>query len=195
MSGYTIPNVISQNPRGDRIMDVYSNLLAERIVYLGTEIDAGVANTIIAQLLHLDSASPDTDVQFTINCAGGDPSAALAIYDTMQHIRPRVSTTCVGQAIGPGAILLAAGAPGMRSALPHARMVLHQPAGQSRGAVPDLILAADEVVRVRSEMENVLAQHTGRTVVELRADTDRDRVLTADAAVEYGLIDQVLGPR
>ncbi|UJP09638.1 ATP-dependent Clp protease proteolytic subunit [Microbacterium sp. KUDC0406] len=195
MSGYTIPNVISQNPRGDRIMDVYSNLLAERIVYLGTEIDAGVANTIIAQLLHLDSASPDTDVQFTINCAGGDPSAALAIYDTMQHIRPRVSTTCVGQAIGPGAILLAAGAPGMRSALPHARMVLHQPAAQTRGTVPDLILAADEVVRVRSEMENVLAQHTDRTVEVLRADTDRDRVLTAAAAVEYGLIDQVLGPR
>ncbi|MFC4138152.1 MULTISPECIES: ClpP family protease [unclassified Microbacterium] len=195
MSGYTIPNVISQNPRGDRIMDVYSNLLAERIVYLGTEIDAGVANTIIAQLLHLDSASPDTDVQFTINCAGGDPSAALAIYDTMQHIRPRVSTTCVGQAIGPGAILLAAGAPGLRSALPHARMVLHQPAAQTRGAVPDLILAADEVVRVRSEMETVLAEHTGRTVAELRADTDRDRVLTAAAAIEYGLIDQVLGPR
>ncbi|MEJ1089189.1 ATP-dependent Clp protease proteolytic subunit [Microbacterium sp. Mu-80] len=195
MSGYTIPNVISQNPRGDRIMDVYSNLLAERIVYLGTEIDAGVANAIIAQLLHLDSSSPDADVQFTINCAGGDPSAALAIYDTMRHIRPRVSTTCVGQAIGPGAILLAAGAPGLRTALPHARMVLHQPAAQTRGAVPDLILAADEVVRVRGEMEHVLAQHTGRSVEELRADTDRDRVLTAVAAVEYGLIDQVLEPR
>lgn len=195
MSGYTIPNVISQNPRGDRIMDVYSHLLAERIVYLGTEIDAGVANAIIAQLLHLDSSSPDSDVQFTINCAGGDPSAALAIYDTMRHIRPRVSTTCVGQAIGPGAVLLAAGSPGLRTALPHARMVLHQPAAQTRGAVPDLILAADEVVRVRGEMENVLAQHTGRSVEELRADTDRDRVLTAAAAVEYGLIDQVLDPR
>jgi ATP-dependent Clp protease protease subunit len=195
MSGYTIPNVISQNPRGDRIMDVYSNLLAERIVYLGTEIDAGVANTIIAQLLHLDSSSPDADVQFTINSAGGDPSAALAIYDTMQHIRPRVTTTCVGQAIGPAAILLAAGASGSRSALPHARIVLHQPAAQTRGTVPDLILAADEVVRVRGEMEQVLADHTGRTVDELRADTDRDRVLNAQAAVEYGLIDQVLGPR
>ncbi|OJU38998.1 MAG: ATP-dependent Clp protease proteolytic subunit [Microbacterium sp. 69-10] len=195
MSGYTIPNVIAQNPRGDRIMDVYSHLLAERIVYLGTEVDAGVANTIIAQLLHLDADSPDSDVQLSVNCAGGDPSAALAIYDTMQHIRPRVTTTCVGQAIGVGALLVASGASGMRSALPHSRIVLHQPAAQTRGAVPDLILAADEVVRVRSEMEQVLAHHTGRTVEALRADTDRDRVFTAQTALEYGLIDQVLAPR
>ncbi|WP_353112664.1 ATP-dependent Clp protease proteolytic subunit [Microbacterium sp.] len=195
MSGYTIPNVVAQHPRGDRIMDVYSHLLAERIVYLGTEVDAGVANTIIAQLLHLDADAPDSDVQFSINCAGGDPSAALAIYDTMQHIRPRVTTTVVGQAIGVGALLAAAGAPGTRSALPHARIVLHQPAAQTRGAVPDLILAADEVVRVRGQMEDVLARHTGRTVEQLRADTDRDRVLTATGAVEYGVIDQVLGPR
>lgn len=195
MSGYTIPNVIAQNPRGDRIMDVYSHLLSERIVYLGTEVDAGVANTIIAQLLHLDADGPDADVQLSINCAGGDPSAALAIYDTMQHIRPRVTTTCVGQAIGVGALLVASGAPGMRSALPHSRIVLHQPAAQTRGAVPDLILAADEVVRVRAEMEQVLALHTGRTVENLRADTDRDRVFTAESAREYGLIDQVLTPR
>jgi len=195
MSGYTIPNVIAQNPRGDRIMDVYSHLLSERIVYLGTEVDAGVANTIIAQLLHLDADGPDADVQLSINCAGGDPSAALAIYDTMQHIRPRVTTTCVGQAIGVGALLVASGAPGMRSALPHSRIVLHQPAAQTRGAVPDLILAADEVVRVRAEMEQVLALHTGRTVETLRADTDRDRVFTAESAREYGLIDQVLAPR
>jgi len=195
MSGYTIPNVIAQNPRGDRIMDVYSHLLSERIVYLGTEVDAGVANTIIAQLLHLDADSPDSDVQLSVNCAGGDPSAALAIYDTMQHIRPRVTTTCVGQAIGVGALLVAAGAPGMRSALPHSRIVLHQPAAQTRGAVPDLILAADEVVRVRSEREQVLAHHTGRTVEALRADTDRDRVFTAQTALDYGLIDQVLAPR
>lgn len=195
MSGYTIPNVIAQNPRGDRIMDVYSHLLSERIVYLGTEVDAGVANTIIAQLLHLDADAPDADVQLSINCAGGDPSAALAIYDTMQHIRPRVTTTCVGQAIGVGALLVASGAPGMRSALPHSRIVLHQPAAQTRGAVPDLILAADEVVRVRAEMEQVLAFHTGRTVETLRADTDRDRVFTAESARGYGLIDQVLAPR
>ena len=195
MSGYTIPNVVAQHPRGDRIMDVYSHLLSERIVYLGTEVDAGVANAIIAQLLHLDADSPDADVQFSISCAGGDPSAALAIYDTMQHIRPRVTTTCVGQAVGVGALLVAAGAPGARAALPHARIVLHQPAAQTRGAVPDLILAADEVVRVRTQIEQILSTHTGRDAAALRADTDRDRVFTPAAAVEYGLIDEVLGPR
>jgi ATP-dependent Clp protease, protease subunit len=195
MSGYTIPNVVAQHPRGDRIMDVYSHLLAERVVYLGTGIDAGVANALIAQLLHLDSDNPDRDVQFYVNCEGGDPAAALAVYDTMQHIRPRVATTCVGQAVGPGALLVAAGAPGLRAALPHARIVLHQPAAQTRGAVPDLILAADEVVRVRSDMEGILARHTGRDADGLRRDTDRDRVLTAEAALEYGIIDSVLEAR
>ncbi|MGO1506934.1 MAG: ClpP family protease [Microbacteriaceae bacterium] len=195
MSSYTIPNVIAQHPRGERVMDVYSHLLAERVIYLGTGIDAGVANALIAQLLHLDADSPDTGVQFYINSEGGDPGAALAIYDTLQHIRPRVATTVVGQAIGPAALLAAAGAPGERAALTHARIVLHQPAGQSRGAIPDLILAADEVVRVRSDMEAVLARHTGRTVEVLRADTDRDRVFTASAALDYGLIDTVLGER
>ena len=132
MSSYTIPNVIAQHPRGERVMDVYSHLLAERVIYLGTGIDAGVANALIAQLLHLDADSPDTGVQFYINSEGGDPGAALAIYDTLQHIRPRVATTVVGQAIGPAALLAAAGAPGERAALTHARIVLHQPAGQSR---------------------------------------------------------------
>lgn len=195
MSSYTIPNVIAQHPRGERVMDVYSHLLAERVIYLGTGIDAGVANALIAQLLHLDADSPDTGIQFYINSEGGDPGAALAIYDTMQHIRPAVATTVVGQAIGPAALLVAAGAPGQRAALEHARIVLHQPAGQSRGAIPDLILAADEVVRVRADMEAVLARHTGRTVDALRTDTDRDRVFTASTALEYGLIDTVLGER
>ncbi|MGY1550314.1 ClpP family protease [Microbacterium sp. A588] len=195
MTSYTIPNVIAQHPRGERVMDVYSHLLAERVIYLGTGIDAGVANALIAQLLHLDADSPDAGVQLYINSEGGDPGAALAIYDTMQHIRPAVATTVVGQAIGPAALLAAAGAPGQRAALEHARIVLHQPAGQSRGAIPDLILAADEVVRVRADMEAVLAKHTGRTVETLRADTDRDRVFTASAALEYGLIDTVLGER
>jgi len=195
MSSYTIPNVIAQHPRGERVMDVYSHLLAERVIYLGTGIDAGVANALIAQLLHLDSDSPDTGIQFYINSEGGDPGAALAIYDTMQHIRPAVATTVIGQAIGPAALLAAAGAPGQRAALEHARIVLHQPAGQSRGAIPDLILAADEVVRVRDDMEQTLARHTGRTVESLRADTDRDRVFTASSALEYGLIDTVLGER
>ena len=176
-------------------MDVYSHLLAERVIYLGTGIDAGVANALIAQLLHLDADAPDAAIQFYVNSEGGDPGAALAIYDTMQHIRPAIATTVVGQAIGPAALLVAAGAEGQRAALTHARIVLHQPAGQSRGAIPDLILAADEVVRVRSDLEAVLARHTGRSVDLLRADTDRDRVFTASAAREYGLIDTVLGAR
>jgi ATP-dependent Clp protease protease subunit len=195
MTGYTIPNVIAQHPRGERIMDVYSHLLAERIIYLGTGIDAGVANALIAQLLHLDSDNPGSGIQLYVNSEGGDPGAALAIYDTMRHVRPAVATTVVGQAIGPAALLAAAGTPGQRAALEHARIVLHQPAGQSRGAIPDLILAADEVVRVRSDMELILARHTGRSVAELRADTDRDRVFTASAALEYGLIDTVMGER
>jgi ATP-dependent Clp protease protease subunit len=192
MSGYTIPNVVAQHPRGDRIMDVYSHLLAERVVYLGTGIDAGVANALIAQLLHLDADSPERDIQLYINCEGGDPSAMLAVYDTMQHVRPDVATTVVGQAIGVGAIMLAAGAQGKRSVLPHARVVLHQPAGQGRGAIPDLILQADELVRVRGEVEEILARHTGQDAAKLRADTDRDRVFTAADAVAYGLADHVL---
>lgn len=192
MSGYTIPNVVAQHPRGDRIMDVYSHLLAERVVYLGTGIDAGVANALIAQLLHLDAQSPDRDIQLYINCEGGDPSAMLAIYDTMQHVRADVATTAVGQAIGVGAVMLAAGAAGKRAVLPHARVVLHQPAGQGRGAIPDLILQADELVRVRGEVEQILAHHTGRAAASLRADTDRDRVFTAADAVAYGLADRIL---
>lgn len=195
MSSYTIPNVIAQHPRGERIMDVYSHLLTERIVYLGTALDAGVANTLIAQLLHLEADAPDREIQLYINCEGGDPSAMLAVYDTMRYIRAEVATACVGQAVAVGAVLLAAGAPGKRSALPHARVVLHQPVAQGRGAIPDLILAADEVVRIRSEMEGILAEHTGQSVERLRADTDHDRVFTASAAQEYGLIDQVIDRR
>lgn len=195
MSSYTIPNVIAQNPRGERIMDVYSHLLSERIVYLGTGIDAGVANAAIAQLLHLEAGNPESEIQLYINCEGGDPSAMLAIYDTMQFVKPDVVTTCVGQAIAVGAVLLAAGAPGKRTALPHSRIVLHQPAAQGRGAIPDLILQADEVVRIRSEMENVLSRHTGQSVERLRADTTHDRVFTATAAQDYGLIDHVIHQR
>ncbi|KXP09929.1 ATP-dependent Clp protease proteolytic subunit [Tsukamurella pulmonis] len=191
MSTYTIPNVIDRRPNGERITDVYSHLLSERVVYLGTAIDAGVANAIVAQLLFLASDG-DGEIQLYINCEGGDPSAALAIYDTMRYIGPAVATTCVGQAVAVGALLLAGGAPGRRMGLPHARMVLHQPSAQGRGTIPDLILQADEVIRVRAQMERVLARHTGRTTEELRADTDHDRVLTADEAVGYGLIDEVI---
>lgn len=192
---YTIPNVIATNPRGDRILDVYSHLLSERIVYLGTGIDPGVANTVSAQLLFLEASNPDLEISLYINCEGGDMSSMLAVYDTMQFIKAPVGTTCVGQAIGVGAVLLAAGANGHRSMLPHARAVLHQPAARGQGPIPDLILQADEVVRVRNDVEQILSRHTGQSVEALRRDTDRDRILTAEAAVEYGLIDQVLAAR
>jgi ATP-dependent Clp protease protease subunit len=195
MSTYTIPNVIAQHPRGERIMDVYSHLLTERIIYLGTSIDAGVANALVAQLLYLEADNADLDIHLYINCEGGDPSAMLAIYDTLRYIRPQVATTCVGQAVAVGAVLLAAGAPGKRAALPHTRVVLHQPVGQGRGAIPDLILQADEVVRVRADIEHILSRHTGQATATLRTDTDRDRVFTANTALEYGLIDQVIEER
>lgn len=195
MSSYTIPNVIAQHPRGERIMDVYSHLLTERVVYLGTGIDAGVANALIAQLLYLEADSPDRDIQLYINCEGGDPSAMLAIYDTMKFIKPSIATTCVGQAVSVGAVLLAAGAPGKRAALPHARIVLHQPATQGRGTIPDLILQADEVIRLRSDIEGVLAHHTGQSMDTLREDTDHDRVFTANTARDYGLLDHVIAQR
>ncbi|MCP2329328.1 ATP-dependent Clp protease protease subunit [Hamadaea flava] len=195
MSSYMIPNVIAQHPRGERIMDVYSHLLTERIVYLGTAIDAGVANALVAQLLHLEADNPEREIQLYINCEGGDPSAMLAVYDTIRYIRPRVATICIGQAIAVGAVLLAAGAPGKRAALPHARIVLHQPAAQGRGAIPDLILQADEVVRVRADIEDILSRHTGQSPATLRADTDHDRVFTAAGAQQYGLIDVVIEER
>jgi ATP-dependent Clp protease protease subunit len=192
MSSYTIPNVIARDSRGERIMDVYSHLLSERIIYLGTGIDAGVANALVAQLLYLDASGSDRDIQLYINCEGGDPSAMLGVYDTIRYIKSSVATTCIGQAVAVGAVLLAAGAEGKRSALPHARVVLHQPAAQGRGAIPDLILAADEIVRVRADIEAILSRHTGQTPEALRADTDRDRVFTAETAKDYGLIDRVM---
>lgn len=195
MSTYSIPNVITRDSRGDRIMDVYSHLLDQRIVYLGTAVDAGVANALIAQLLHLEADNQERDIQLYINCEGGDPSAMLAVYDTMRYIRSPVATTCVGQAVAVGAVLLAAGAPGRRAALPHTRVVLHQPVAQGRGAIPDLILQADEVVRLRADLEAVLSRHTGQSVERLRSDTDHDRIFPAAAALEYGLIDQVIERR
>jgi ATP-dependent Clp protease protease subunit len=196
MSGtYTIPNVITRVPGGERIMDVYSHLLSSRIVYLGTAIDSGVANALIAQLLHLEAENPDQEINLYINSEGGDPSAMLALYDTMRYIKPPVATTCVGQAVAAGAVLLAAGEPGLRAVLPHTRVVLHQPAVRGRGTIPDLILQADEVVRVRTQLEEILSAHTGRTVADLRHDTDRDRVFDATGAVAYGLADHVLDRR
>ncbi len=193
---YTIPNVVSQSPRGDRIMDVYSHLLGERIIYLGPPIDAGVANAVIAQLLYLDAGGAESDINIYINCAGGDPSAMLAIYDTMRYVRAPIATTCVGQAVGVGAVLLAAGAAGRRMALPHTRVILHQPSNEGRrGTIPDLILQADEAVRLRADLESVLAAHSGQSTEKLRRDTDHDRVFTATEALEYGLLDRIIVER
>lgn len=195
MSTYTIPNVVARTTAGERIMDVYSHLLTERIVYLGTAIDSGVANALIAQLLHLEADNPEQEIALYINSEGGDLSAMLAVYDTMRFIKAPVATTCIGQAVATGAVLLAAGEPGRRSVLPHSRVVLHQPAAQGRGTIPDLILQADEVVRTRNQLEAILARHTGRTVEQLRHDTDRDRVFDAEGTVAYGLADRVLDQR
>ncbi|MFD6389679.1 ClpP family protease [Nocardia sp. NPDC055029] len=195
MTSYTIPNVVSQHRGGERITDIYSHLLSERIVYLGTPIDSGVANALIAQLLHLESDSPGQPISLYINCEGGDLSAMLAVYDTMSFIKAPVHTTCVGQAIAVGAVLLAGGAAGHRSMLPHTRIVLHQPATRGQGTIPDLILQADEIVRMRAAIEAILSKHTGQTPETLRRDTDRDRVFTADTALDYGLVDQVLHER
>lgn len=195
MSSYTIPYVTTRSSEGERTMDVYSRLLAERIVYLGTEIDDGVANALIAQLIHLESESPALPINFYINSPGGSVTAMLGVYDTMRYISAPVVTTCVGQAASSAAVLLAGGEPGDRAILPRARVILHQPAAEGRGTIPDLILEAEEVERVRSMLEHMLAQDTGRAVQQVRADTERDVVLTAPAAVEYGLVDRVLEHR
>ncbi|MVA74685.1 ATP-dependent Clp protease proteolytic subunit [Auraticoccus sp. F435] len=192
MSTYTIPNVISRSSRGDRVLDVYSRLMEGRIVYLGTELDDGVANALIAQLLHLDAEDPEQEINLYINSPGGSVTAMFALYDTMQYTRAPIATTCVGQACSTAAVLLAAGEPGRRSVLPHARVLLHQPSAQGRGTIPDLILAADEVLRLRTDMEQVLSRHTGRPPEELRRDTDRDRILRAGEAVAYGVVDSVI---
>ena len=192
MSSYTIPYVVEKRGNSERSLDVYSRLLSERIVYLGTEIDDGVANVLIAQFLHLASESSEIAISLYLNSPGGSPGAALAVYDTMQHIRPDVATTCVGQAGGPAAVLLAGGAKGQRAILPHGKVTLHQPSTQGRGTVPDLILHADEVLRVRADLEAALAADTGHDVMTLRHDTDRDLILPAADAVAYGLADHVL---
>lgn len=196
MSGqYTIPSVVEKTHRGERAVDIYSRLLTDRIVYVGTEIDDGVANVVIAQLLHLESDSPDSPIDLYLNSPGGSVTAMLAIYDAMQFVRSEVGTTCVGQAASSAAVLLAAGTPGRRMVLPHARVVLHQPSGGGQGTLPDLAVQAKEIARVRAEMERILASHTGRSVEQVREDTDRDLILSAEDAVAYGIVDGVLGSR
>jgi ATP-dependent Clp protease protease subunit len=192
---YPIPYVTTRTNAGERTVDIYSRLLSDRVVYLGTSIDDGVANTIIAQLIHLESESPDLPINLYLNSAGGSIPATLAIYDAMQYIRSPVETTCVGQAAATAAVLLAGGAPGHRQILPHGRVVIHAPAAEGRGTVPDLVLEADEIERVRTMLEEILAEHTGRSAAQVREDTERDLILTARGALEYGVVDAVLGVR
>ncbi|GEL47245.1 putative ATP-dependent Clp protease proteolytic subunit-like protein [Cellulomonas hominis] len=189
---YTVPVVVEQRPNGERHSDVFSRLLSDRIIFLGTEIDDGVANVVIAQLLHLQSEDPDKPVHLYLNSPGGSVTALLAIYDTMQYIRPDVATFCLGQAASAAAVLLAAGTPGQRHVLEHARVLLHQPSGGGQGTAADLELQAAEILRLRAQVDEVLSRHTGRTVERLRADTDRDLVLTAQQAVDYGIADTVV---
>ena len=195
MSQYTIPTVVEKTAAVERAYDIYSRLLSERIIFLGTEIDDGVANVVMAQLLHLEYASPDLEIGLYINSPGGSYSAMTAIYDTMQYIRPDVATTCIGQASSAAAVLLAAGAPGRRAVLRHARVLLHQPSGQAQGSLPDLAVQAKEVARVRADMEEILSLHTGHPVAQIRLDTDRDKTFSAREAVEYGLANQVITTR
>ena len=195
MSQYTIPTVVERTPLGERAYDIYSRLLSERIVFIGTEIDDGVANVVMAQLLHLESTSPELEINLYINSPGGSFSALTAIYDTMQFIRPGVATTCMGQASSAAAVLLAAGARGRRALLPHAKVALHQPSSQAQGALPDLAIQAKELVMVRAEVDEILSRHTGHPVAKIRSDSDRNRTFSAREAVEYGLADEVIGSR
>lgn len=196
MSSYTIPSVIERTLRGgERVTDVFSRLLSDRIVYIGTPIDAGVANAVIAQVLHLENESPDAAVHVFLNSAGGDVAAVLAVYDTLQYVRCSVAVTCVGEVVGAPVALLASGTAGMRAVLPHARVVLRPLEASARGAIPDLILATEEVERLREELEGVLALHTGQETSRVRHDLERERVLTAAAAVDYGIADRVLVTR
>ena len=195
MGQYTIPTVVERTPIGERAYDIYSRLLSERIVFIGTEIDDGVGNVVMAQLLHLEAASPDLEISLYINSPGGSFSALTAIYDTMQYIRPEVATICMGQAASAAAVLLAAGTPGKRAVLRHAKVLLHQPSSQSQGTLPDLAIQAKELARVRAEVDEILSKHTGHPVAKIRADTDRNRTFTAREAVDYGLADRVITSR
>lgn len=194
MSQYLVPTVVEKTPNGERAYDIFSRLLAERIVFIGTEIDDGVANVVMAQLLHLESAS-EQEIALYLNSPGGSFSALTAIYDTMQFIRCDVATICMGQAASAAAVLLAAGTPGKRSVLRHAKVTLHQPSSQARGALPDLAIQAKEVAKVRADMEEILSEHTGHPVAKIRADIDRNKAFSAAEAVAYGLADRVITNR
>jgi ATP-dependent Clp protease, protease subunit len=195
MSGYLVPTVIEQTSRGERGYDLYSRLLKERLIILGTPIDDTIANLICSQLLFLEYEDSDKDISLYINSPGGDITALFAIYDTMKYIKPDVSTFCYGQAASAAAVLLAAGANEKRFALPHARILLHQPWGGAAGQASDIEIQAKEILRMRDLLNTLLASDTGQAVEKIASDTDRDFVMTAEEAVAYGLIDEVLTAR
>jgi len=195
MKNYLVPIVIEQTNRGERSFDIYSRLLAERIVFLGTPIEDQVANLVMAQLLHLESEDPDKDISLYINSPGGDITSLFAVYDTMQYIKPDVSTIVMGQAASAAAVLLAAGASGKRYALPHSRVLIHQPHGGAQGQAVDIEIQAKEILRYRALLDEILAKHTGQTLEKVSKDTDRDFIMTADQAKEYGIIDEVISAR
>jgi ATP-dependent Clp protease protease subunit len=190
-----VPVVVEQTSRGERSYDLYSRLLSGRIVFLGTQVDDTSANLIMAQLIHLESEDPDKDISLYINSPGGSITALLGIYDTMQYIRPDVSTICLGWAASAAAVILAAGATGKRYALPHSTVVLHQPHGGAQGQSVDIDIQAREILRLRAVVDQLLARHTGQPVEQLARDTDRDFILDARRALEYGLVDEVLATR
>ncbi len=192
MSGYLVPTVLEQTSRGERSFDLYSRLLADRVVFLGTQIDATSANLVIGQLLHLAAEDPERDIQLYINSPGGEVSAGFGIYDTMQYIQPDVSTICVGQAASWAAVLLAGGAPGKRMALPNARVLIHQPHGGAQGQATDLEIQVTEIQYSRRRIEEILAEHTGQPLDRIAADIERDYIVRGQEAVDYGLIDTIV---
>ncbi len=190
-----IPIVVEQTGRGERAYDIYSRLLKDRIIFLGSVITDDVANVITAQLLFLESDDPERDIYFYINSPGGSVTSGLAIYDTMEYVKPQVSTVCLGQAASMGALLLACGAKGKRYALPHARIMIHQPLGGFEGTATDVDIQAREILRMREELNSVLMKHTGQTLKKIEKDTDRDLFMTGKQALEYGILDEVISSR
>jgi ATP-dependent Clp protease, protease subunit len=195
LKNYLVPVVVEQTSRGERSFDIYSRLLKERIVFLGTPIDDAVGNLIMAQLLHLESDDPDKDIHLYINSPGGDITSLFAIYDTMQYIKPDVSTIVMGQAASAAAVLVLAGAKGKRFALPHSRVLLHQPHGGAQGQAVDIEIQAREITRYRRLLDQLISEHTGQTLERVSKDTDRDFILTAEEAKEYGVIDEIITSR
>src|SRR6184192_4663882 len=195
MHANLVPIVIEQTGRGERAYDIYSRLLRDRIIILGTGIGDDLANLIVAQLLFLESEDPEKDIYMYINSPGGSVTAGLAIYDTMQYIKPEVATLCVGQAASMGAVLLAAGTKGKRFALPHSRIMIHQPLGGFQGQAADIDIQAREILRMREELNNILMKHTGQSLKKIEKDTDRDMFMSGKQAQEYGLVDEVIAAR